>query len=159
MTFPTSRPFATALATRFALRNMGDSVIITRMATTVENPDGTIEGVPAGTVYTGKARFYNVTGPVTYQLGEEPQYFSSSYVSVPILDPDSGLSVLPMIDDVVTALSHPDPLMVNKQFRVQDVESGGMFGPVRRLQLTGVQPSKQWADTATHPSIPPEWVP
>lgn len=157
--FPTSRPFVTALATRFALRNMGDAVLVTRMADTQEQPDGTLVGVPDTTVYEGIARFYNVSGPVTYQLGEEPQYFSSSYVSIPVIDPATGQPTEPMIDDVVTALEHPDPLMVNKLFRVMDVESGGQFGPVRRLQLTGVQPSKQWSDSAVHPSVPPEWIP
>lgn len=159
MTFTTSRVFVTALATRFALRNMGDAVLITRMAQTGENPDGTIVGIPESTVYEGKARFPNVTGPVTYQLGEEPQYFSSTYVSVPVLDPVSGQPVLPMVDDVVSVTAHPDQLMVGRKFRVMDVETGGQFGPVRRMQLTGIQPSKQWTDSALHPSIPPEWLP
>lgn len=156
--FPTSRPFISALAVRYATRNMGDWVLITRMATVAENVDGTIEGVPEATVYEGIARCYNVTGPVTYQLGEEVQYFSSSYISIPLVA-TSGKVTEPMVDDVVSVLKHSDPLVVNKQFRVMDVESGGQFGPVRRMQVTGAQPSQNWADSASHPSIPPEWVP
>jgi hypothetical protein len=157
--YPTSRPFVTALATRYANRNMGDLGFITRPAATQENPDGTIVGVPSGTIYEGPMRCYNITGPVTYQLGEEAQYFSSSYISVPMLHPMTGQIVAPMIDDIITVTMHPDALVINKLFRVMDVESGGQFNPVRRMQVTGVQPSKQWAAGAVHPSVPPEWIP
>jgi hypothetical protein len=157
--FPTSRSFVEALATRFALRNMDDEVVITRLADTQENPDGTLVGVPQLTVYEGKARCYNISGPVTYTLGEEPQYFSSSYISIPIMAGDPPVPTEPMIDDVIQVVTHPDPLVVNKLFRAQDVESGGQFGPVRRMRVTGIQPSQQWTATAVHPSVPPEWIP
>jgi hypothetical protein len=149
-------------ARRYVEANMTAKVKILRM----DNPswDADTGGVAATeqfTVYEGKARVYGVSGPMTMNLGEEPQYFSSTYVSVPYD------AVLPRVDDVVLVTEHYDWTLVGRSFRVMDVEAGGQYPAVRRMQVTGVQTSRQWgasrADTQrAHPSrpvreIPEEW--
>lgn len=153
----TPAPVNTALVSRYVQRyaeyNMTAGVRIMRMTDVLFGSDtGVVEAQESELVYEGPARVYTISGPSTYNLGEEPQYFSGSYVTVPITaDP------VPMVDDVVEVLTHLDPAVVGRRFRVMDVESGGQYPGYRRLQVTGVQSSKQW----DHPSrrrIRKEWL-
>lgn len=133
-------------ARRFAESNMTAVVRITRMdSPNFDDLDGILSAIAGDLVYEGQARVYGVAGPVQMALGEEPQYFSSTYVSIPLA------STMPRVDDVVEVLWHLDESMVGRKFRVQDVEAGGQFPTVRRMQVMGVQRSKQWVD---HPSVP-----
>lgn len=130
-----------AVAREFAESNMTAMVSITRKAAPVFDPEtgGLASGEPI-VVYEGKARIYSATGPVTYNIGDEPTYFSSTMVSIPVITDD-----IPRVDDLVTVLEYlSDPLMVGRTFRVQDVEAGGQWMAARKLQVTGVQESQQW---------------
>ena len=68
--------------------------------------------------------------------------FSSSYVSLPLTVDDEATDV--QVDDIVLVLEHPDPAVVGRAFRVMDVDAGGQFPAARRLQVTGVQRSRNW---------------
>ena len=145
-------------ARRYVEANMTAKVTITRMAEPYFDADGKLQATEMYVIYEGKARVYGVSGPVTMNLGEEPQYFSSTYVSIPID------STQPRVDDVIEVTSHHDWTMVGRTFRVMDVEAGGQYPSVRRMQVTGIQRSKQWGSPASpkHPTstdfdIPEEW--
>ena len=131
------------LAQQYAEGNMIAAVKITRPSAPVFNrtTGGLAEMGEDEDRYSGKARIYNVTGPVQYAIGDEPQYFSSTFVSIPISAPK------PRIDDVVEVLSHPDPNLVGRFFRVQDVEAGGQIPVVHRMQVVGIQASREWTET------------
>lgn len=129
------------VAREFAESNMTATVRITRKAAALFDPQtgGLVSGDPV-IIYEGKARIYTVQGPVTMAYGDEPAYFSSSMVSVPVITP-----TMPRVDDLVEVLTHhSDPMMVGRYFRVQDVESGGQWMAARKLQVSGVQESQQW---------------
>jgi len=146
----------TRYARRYAEANMTAAVTITRMAEpSLDDLTGGLTATEQFVLYSGKARVYGVSGPMTMSLGEEPQYFSSTYVSIPLAAP------MPHVDDMIEVTAHHDWTLVGRTFRVMDVESGGQYPAVRRMQVTGVQNSKQWvqASTARHPAatIPKEW--
>jgi len=147
----------TRYARRYVEANMTAMVKITRMDAAVLGEDGSLTATEMHTVYEGKARVYGVSGPMTMNLGEEPQYFSSTYVSIPYD------SVMPRVDDVIKVTAHHDWTLVGRTFRVMDVEGGGQYPAVRRMQVTGVQNSKAWVQVAAtkkeHPAqtIPKEW--
>jgi hypothetical protein len=111
-------------------------------------------------VYEGKARIYNVQGPLTMGVGDEPTYYSSTFVSIPLdVEVASEFPVLPVpqsprVDDIVQVEKHRDLLMVNRYFRVVDVEAGSQFPVARKMQVVGIQASKQWGK----PDIPTEWI-
>jgi hypothetical protein len=143
-------------AQRYAEANMTATVAVSRMAEpSLDSITGNLAAIEAFLLYQGKARVYGVSGPMTMSLGEEPQYFSSTYVSIPLAAP------MPQVDDVVEVLTHHDWTVVGRLFRVMDVEAGGQYPAVRRMQVTGVQNSKQWTSVAQqrHPvaAIPKEW--
>ena len=145
---------ATQYARRFAEGNMTAKVKITRQDVPLFNvTSGELAAVEQSVVYQGKARVYTVAGPVTMSLGEEPQYFSQTNISVP-------LTATPRVDDMVEVTEHDDPAVVGRRFRVLDVESAGQYPSFRRLQVSGVQRSQQWE---SHPAlrsgedIPEEW--
>lgn len=129
---------AVVRAQAYAEANMTAKVRVSRpIAAVFSRQTGQLVEAPDAVVYEGPARVYGVQGPATYAIGEEPTYFSSSYVSIPLR------SELPRVDDVVQVLEHDDPLLVGRHFRVQDVESGGQLPVVRRLSVTGIQASRQ----------------
>lgn len=134
-----ARPYAQA----YAEGNMIATVRVTRPSTPVfDRTTGGLASMGAESViHEGPGRVYNVTGPQQYALGDEPQYFSSTFVSIPIT------ATKPRIDDVVEVLAHPDPNLVGRSFRVQDVEAGGQLPVVHRMQVTGIQSSRTWTET------------
>lgn len=107
----------------------------------------------AEVVYEGRGRVYTVSGPVTYSLGDQNQYMSASYVSVPVTVTSrvNGAEVVEVVrprnDDLVLVLEHDDPVMVGRWFRVMDVEAGGQWIAARRMQVVGVQWSRHWQRT------------
>ena len=148
------------IARVYAERNMDSTVRIWRPATPGFIPQsGSLLAEEMFEVYQGKARVYSVTGPITMGIGDEPTYYSSTYVSIPLTTEDSSLGLeeiaqSPRVDDVVHVTRHRDPLMVNRHFRVVDVEAGSQFPVSRRMQCVGIQASKQWGS----PQIPTEWI-
>ena len=141
-------------AQRYAEMNMSATVRIDRPGKpTLDTATGDATSTVLSTVYSGKARVSTVAGPVQYQLGEEPQYFSNGSVSIPLLD-EMGTPTTPQVNDVVVVTSHPDVLMVGRAFRVMDVQASGQFEAVRNMSVTGVQ---RWEGWAPDNNIPPEW--
>jgi hypothetical protein len=130
------------VAREFAESNMTAEVSITRKASAVFDAEtGSLTSGEPVVVYEGKARIYTVQGPVQNSYGDEPTYFSSTIVSVPVVT-----ATLPRVDDLIEVTAHmADPIMVGRVFRVQDVEAGGQWMAARKLQVTGVQESQQWA--------------
>lgn len=133
-----ARPYAQA----YAEGNMIATVRIVRpSAPSFDRATGGLTSMGAETlVHEGPGRVYNVTGPVQYALGDEPQYYSSTFISIPIT------ATKPRVDDVVEIVDHPDPNIVGRFFRVQDVEAGGQIPVVHRMQAVGVQASRQWVE-------------
>lgn len=152
----------------YAERNMSSVVLITRPAPSTFNAvTGDQTAVTDSVVYRGKARVYSSSGPMTYNLGEENQYYQSLNVSVPLYV--DGFPVNPQVDDVVEIVEHVDPLAVGKLYRVMDVELAGPIAASRRMQVTGIQKYRSWV-SATPPTeaenapsmpasgeIPAEW--
>ncbi len=129
-------------ARAYAEANMTGRVRVTRPTAPVfDRETGELGMAPDTVVWDGIARIYGVQGPATYSLGDEPQYFSSTFVSIPLAAQD------PRIDDVVEVLEHLDDVLVGRFFRVQDVEAGGHMPVVHRLQVVGIQASRQWSES------------
>ena len=149
------------IARVYAERNMNARVRVWRPDSPGFVPeDGRLLAEELFEVYAGKARVYTVSGPVTMGIGDEPTYYSSTFVSIPLTtEPPAEFPVEPQpqsprVDDIVQVERHPDLLMVNRYFRVVDVEAGSQFPVSRRMQVVGIQASKQWGK----PDIPTEWI-
>jgi hypothetical protein len=141
-------------AQRYSEMNMTATVRIDRPdVATLNASTGGVTSQVLKTVYEGKGRVSGVSGPVQYSLGEEPQYFSSGTVYVPLLD-ESGQPTTPQVNDVVVVTSHPDVLMVGRAFRVMNVSASGQFVAARELSVTGVQRWEAWTPAN---DIPSEW--
>jgi hypothetical protein len=165
-----SHQLVTGIVRSYTRFNQNATVRIMRMTDPVLGfDDESLNAVPSGVVYVGPGRVYTVSGPVQFMLGEEPQYFSSTYVSVPDthVTPaadggyDVGDPVLPRVDDVIEVVAHHDVRTQGTKLRVTDVQSAGQFHPFVVMTAVGAQWSKRW----DHPSaddvdltIPPEWV-
>lgn len=150
---------AAAFAARaYAERNMIDEVLLWRPKAPVLVDDGTLESQVDFVVWQGKARVWNVQGPLTMGIGDEPTYYSQTFCSFPLevrSAPDvEPVALSPRVDDVARVLAHRDPLMVGRHFRVVDVDAGGLLPACRKVQLVGIQASKQWGS----PSVPTEWL-
>jgi hypothetical protein len=147
----TTSPVDHALVERYvrayARGNMRDIVRVQRSGRSeFDSATGTLQAGSPVTIYEGPARVYSVTGPVSYSLGDEPQHFSSTYVSIPVIGDDGQPVNAPQVNDVLTIVTAPgDPEMAGRTFQIQDVEAGGQWSAVRRLQVVGVQASPQWA--------------
>ena len=130
---------AQPIARQYAEGNMLAQVLITRGEEPVfDSYTGLTTVVPKETIWDGIARIYGVTGPVQYSVGEEPTYYSSTNISIPLASPK------PRVDDLVLVVFHLDLGLVGRRFRVQDVEAGGQLPVVHRMQAVGIQSSKQW---------------
>lgn len=135
----------------YAESNMRATVRVLRPQPAVFDPvTGALVAVSAGEVYSGPARIYTVAGPMTYAVGDEPQHYSSTYVSIPVRAADGTMfAEIPQVEDIVEVLASPgDPEMVGRFFQVQDVESAGQWTVVRRMQVVGIQSSPQWSSEA-----------
>lgn len=158
----TSQRFSTraaAFAARaYAERNMVDEALVWRPKAPVLEDDGTLESQVDFVLWDGKARVWSVQGPLTMGVGDEPTYYSQTFCSIPLVvqqEPDvEPVPMSPRVDDVVQVLRHRDPLMVSRYFRVVDVEAGGFLPACRKMQLVGIQASKQWG----RPDIPTDWI-
>lgn len=131
--------------------NMTSTVRITRGGDQAPkwNPD-TLQVDPGGaedeiygpeTVADGQtpiALVKTVSGPVTMALADEPQYFQSTFVLIPLW------ARQPEVDDIVQVLSAPDPRLVNRYYRIVDVEHAGQLPLYQRLQVVGIQPGRYW---------------
>lgn len=97
------------------------------------DPDAGPDDLPMG---IGAVK--TVSGPVTLALGDEPQYFSSTFITIPMRAPT------PQVNDIVQVLTSPDPKLVDRFYRIVDVELGGQLPVLQRLQVVGIQPSPGW---------------
>lgn len=141
-------------AQRYAQMSMVDTIRIDRPGDpTLNTTSGDATATVLSTVYQGIGKVTTVSGPIQYQLGEEPQYFSSGEASIPLIDVD-GNPTTPQVNDVLIVETHPDVLMVGRAFRIMDVKASGLIEAARTLTLTGVQ---RWAGWTPDSNIPPEW--
>lgn len=132
---------ATPMARAYAKGNMIARVRIDRPTSPVFDPvTGELGMGPDETIYEGMARVASVQGPTQYFLGDEPQAYSNTLVSIPIE------ATKPRVDDVVEVLAHPDLEIIGRFFRVLDVEAGGHMPVVHRMQVVGIAPSRQWEE-------------
>lgn len=135
-----SSRFAQPLAQAYAEANLLAAVQITRPVERVfDDFTGRDVAVDPPVVYTGPARFYPVGGAAVMGMGDEPQYFDSTQISIP-LD-----SATPRIDDIAVCTAHRDSRMVGRAFRITGHETGSQFPVVQRMSAVGIAPSKQWA--------------
>lgn len=120
----------------YAEGNMTVQVLITRPTPDIFDRDTgrTTKGVPA-TVYEGPARMYTVSGGASYNLGDEPQDFANSAVSVPLSAPR------PRVEDDIEVTAHADATLVGRHYRVTGVDSGGLIPAVHRCTVVGSEPA------------------
>lgn len=130
----------------YARGNMRDTVRVYRVGEPVfDEVTGSLAPSAPVELYSGPARVYSVSGPVTYSLGDEPQHFSSTYVSIPVVDDDGAAVEVPAVEDMVEVLSCPgDDSVTGRTFQVQDVQTGGQWTAVRRMSVVGVQEAPSW---------------
>ncbi len=80
------------------------------------------------------------TGPVTMEIGDEPQYYSNATVYIPV-----GAAFLrPQVDDIVQVMANQDADFIRRMLRVVDVPDGGRIQASQQLTCVGVQPSSNW---------------
>jgi len=134
------------LACKYTEANMTATVRIARMQQPAEYTDDDWSNVSTQlqVTYEGKARLWGVSSAGANDYGDEMTAFSSSYVSLPLTVGDDNEPPDVQVDDIVLVLTHPDPAVVGRSFRVMDVDAGGQFPAARRLQVTGVQRSRNW---------------
>lgn len=126
-------------------------VRVTRKDALVQASSGDAESVDSGTVYTGAARVYEVSGPLTMAYGEAPSYHSTTYCSIPM---EAEGDEIARINDMVEILDHIDQAVRGRVFRITHVDSGGQLPVVRRLTLSGVDRHVRPSD----PDIPADWL-
>ena len=130
---------AQPLAVAYAAANMTAKVKITRPGGWAFDPETGIEAPAAGVViYDDIARVWPISGAAVQGMGDEPQYFDTTMISIPLN------AAVARIDDVVEITVHKDPRAVGRVFRVTGHETGGQLPAVQRMTATGIAPSKQW---------------
>lgn len=150
------RPFSTRvaleIARRYAVRNMNARVRVSRMAAPTPSAGGSSEATVEETVYEGAGHLSVLSGPMTMGLGDVPQFFATTTLSIPV---ETALGRIdPMVNDMVLVVSQDDPMAVGRVFRVMHVAAAGLLPVVHSLQLTGWEASNYPADS----SFPPEWL-
>lgn len=124
------------MARQYAEGNMIATVRVTRKtAATFNRTTGGAARGGTTTVYEGIGRVYRINGGPTMDLGDEPLYFTSATVSIPLS------ASRPHVNDVVTVLSHPDPNVVSRVFKVDAVAAGGQIPVAHEMACTGIQDS------------------
>lgn len=142
--------------------NMTTTVTITRPAMLALD-DEDLVATPGAVVYAGYAKVGRASGPVTYTIGDEVQFYSSSSCTIPLLV--DGVPTDPHVNDLLEVTGSDDPVMVGRRFRIVDVEAVSIVPDGRRMQLVGIQHYPGWEDDVVrHPAsgvvpdeIPPEW--
>lgn len=146
--------------------NMASTVLIVRkvpVSGLIPDASGEIEAETDFTVYEGPARVGNATGPVTYTVGDDVQFYSSGSATIPV--DVGGVPVDVWVNDLLQVTGSNDPVLAGRLFRVVDVEVVGTLSAGRRLQLVGIQRYPGWIDTLERSrqvdnvpiGVPPEW--
>lgn len=89
-------------------------------------------------LYEGKARIASVPGGGQGESGEELVFTSTGRVSVPVCVTDV------QVDDLVEVVSHRDPMVVGRTWRVVGVGVGGSLQAVRSLTVSVVKRHSNW---------------
>lgn len=97
-----------------------------------------VTAVEAKLLYEGMCRVYTVSGPTSQEVGDEIQYMSSSYVSLPYWVDNT------QINDLIEITDHLDSSVIGRFFKVVDVDGGGQWQAVRRHQVTSAQKYSGW---------------
>jgi len=152
-----------------AEQQMVSEVLITRGNDATLDGNGDLVADPdAAVMYHGKCHLGTASGPVTYTIGDEVQFFSSGTASVPlewdVLGDGTFVQTDVRVNDLLQVTAHDDFYFVGRLFRIVDVENLGTLAGYRRCQIVGIQRSPGWVDSAVrHPAadipdeIPPEW--
>lgn len=130
--------YAIPIAQATTEANMRSRVHITRTTESSGAFDRTTgrPAAPSSTdIYEGPARIFKVTGGGAYELGEEQQFPSQTYVAIPMSAPR------PQIKDEITVLEDDDDELVDRRFKIDDVEVGGMVPAERRMAVSGLEPA------------------
>lgn len=142
-----SLAYAQPLAQGNAEGAMNSLVLIQRPAEGTYDEDTREYGSPALTPvyddpdmpgYGAMAGITPAEGPITMNLGDEPQYYSSVTIYIP------ARAARCRIDDVVLVMANPDPDLVERYFRIIDVPDGGRINASQALSATGIAPSRAW---------------
>jgi len=154
VTYP--KPFSTYMALqvarRYVERNMNTLVRVSHMTAPTPHVDGSSTATSDNVVYEGRGHLAVLSGPMTVGLGDVPQFFATTVLSIPVVT--SLGTVDPMINDMVEVLRQEDRMVVDRVFRVMHVETAGLLPVVHRLQLTGWEQVNLNQDS----TIPPEWL-
>lgn len=127
---------ASPLARQYAEGNMIARVRVTRTAkASFDRATGGSAKGSTQVIWDGIGRVHRVSAGPTMDLGDEPQYFSTATISIP-LDSEQ-----PQINDRVQVLSHPDPNIVGRIYKVDGVAAGGQIPVCHEMSCTGVQAS------------------
>jgi hypothetical protein len=130
---------------RYADANMTSLVEILRIDDPVIDADNpsVAEPVKVKRVYQGKARIYQASGQGGTAIADEDMAFSTSYISIPSVDPNGA--VIPVqVNDFFRIIDTGDPELVGRMFRVLDVDAGGQWSASRRCMVTGAQRYEGW---------------
>jgi hypothetical protein len=122
------------------------TVSITRMVQGVfDEATGGIKPEIGFEVYTGPARIWTVSGPQVIAVGEDQMSFTQTNISIP-WDADP----VPHRDDIATVLTYEphtgfgDPALLDRSFRVLDVQLGGQMYATRRMSVLAIGDSAAW---------------
>lgn len=86
-------------------------------------------------VYSGKARIYPSSGGGNVPLGDGYLTMRTMIVSVMA----AGSEVIQVNDLLVVTTAYDEPSLLNKWFRILDVDISGVLDPTRKLTCTEVE--------------------
>lgn len=93
------------------------------------------------TIYSGKARIWNVEGAGVFETGDGPIDTRQTFVSIPY-----SARPVPKRDDLVEII-YDDPAdsdLDTRYFRVLEVDGGALIAATRKLTCTSFYPSRYW---------------
>ena len=91
-------------------------------------------------IYAGYARVHVMAGAIQMGFGDEPQYMVTGKISIPMHDP-AGVDVHPQVNDMVLIVTHRDPDVTGRAYRVMHVDAGGLFNDVITMTVIGSEDS------------------
>ena len=141
-------PYARNYVRRHATGHMYYTVSIVRMLQGVfDEVSGEIASKVNFEVYVGPARIWTVAGPQVLAVGEDQMSFTQTNMSIPW-----NATPVPQRDDIATVMTyepHPgygDPALLDRSFRILDVQLGGQMYATRRMSVLAIQPSAAWGE-------------
>jgi hypothetical protein len=139
-------PYARNYVRSHATAHMYYTISIVRMLTGVfDEATGGIVPAVGTEIYNGPARIWTVSGPQVISVGEDQMAFTATNISIPWdVDP------VPHRDDIATVLTYEphegfgDPALLDRSFRILDVQLGGQMYATRRMSVLAIGESSAW---------------